>query len=209
MDINDVIPADAWPEWADRHCWDESGFGYFYGVQKQVALWASIDMPSKIPLPPGHDWRVPVMRPQEAPAIDLGRFREAVEALHAANIAQELAREPGYPSIQFQRTAQKCSDLMALIDGQASPDLIGDALSAMGSAYPLTGAGMQAALASEQPTKGEVAESPATDAEAAFAIIDEFIQCAEAGRPPGKLLAQARDYLAANSSTKGEGVGSE
>jgi len=69
--------------------------------------------------PPGH---LETTAPEGAacPAVDLEQFREAVEALHAANIAQELARAPGYPSIQFQRTAQKCIDLMALIDGQAS-----------------------------------------------------------------------------------------
>lgn len=31
-----------------------------------------------------------------------------------------------------------------------------------------------------------------------WAIIEEFVQCTELGRPPGKLIAQAKDYLAAS-----------
>ncbi|MCO5736901.1 MULTISPECIES: hypothetical protein [Stenotrophomonas maltophilia group] len=46
---------------------------------------------------------------------------------------------------------------------------------------------MRAALAARQPVGEPVARS----------IIEEFVQCADVGRPPGKLLAQARDYLAA------------
>lgn len=33
-------------------------------------------------------------------------------------------------------------------------------------------------------------------------IIAEFVQCADAGRPPGKLLAQARDFLAARQPSQ-------
>ncbi len=48
-------------------------------------------------------------------------------------------------------------------------------------------AALAAGLAARQPVGEPVARS----------IIEEFVQCADVGRLPGKLLAQARDYLAA------------
>ena len=74
-------------------------------------------------------------------AIDLEQFRHAVEFWR---------RNCEMPHLETE-----ASRLLALIDGQAGPDTIGDALSAMGNAYPLTDAGMQAALDGDQPTKGE------------------------------------------------------
>lgn len=108
-----VIPADKWPEWADRHCWDAGGEGYFYGaVQDQFGWWPDSDC-SRIPLPPGHDWHVPVMRPSEqAPAIDLRQFRDLIgfACLQAVNL----------PETDTSRDyIRRCGELLALIDGQA------------------------------------------------------------------------------------------
>ena len=64
-----IIPAEQWPEGAYMHTWDSNGLGNWhrpsYGAWHH---WAS-----DIPLPPGHDWRVPVMR-QQSPAIDPDRI---------------------------------------------------------------------------------------------------------------------------------------
>lgn len=74
-----IIPADQWPEWADRHCWDKRGIGQFIGIQTDKYSWRKWAANSGIPLPAGHDWRVPVMRPTckeslpVAPAIDPGQ----------------------------------------------------------------------------------------------------------------------------------------
>lgn len=96
-----IIPAELWPEGAHLHTWDSNGLGNWlrpsYGAWH---LWAS-----DIPLPPGHDWRVPVMR-QQAPAIDLEQFRAALE--HALL------------SIQSEEKREEIERLLALIDGQAN-----------------------------------------------------------------------------------------
>ena len=87
-----IIPADQWPEWADRHCWDADGDGYFYGVVRPTSTWwwRTEAEPSGIPMPAGHDWRVPVMRPAAVPAIDRDRLLSALERAAAAET--ELAR---------------------------------------------------------------------------------------------------------------------
>lgn len=128
-----VIPADKWPEWADRHCWDEDGTGLFYGSVNVVWGWQPELGPSGIPMPASHDWRVPVMR-VVAPAIDLGQFREAV----------------GY-MIDCSETDAELSHarrLLALIDGQAKCGTCRTAI----RPHPLTGTICDCAL---QPTKGE------------------------------------------------------
>lgn len=78
-----MIPADAWPEWADRHCWDEDGCGEFYGVMVCDSGWMPIYEYSDIPLPAGHDWRVPVMRYQPVQAIGRDRLLAIIDAQNA------------------------------------------------------------------------------------------------------------------------------
>ena len=64
-----IIPANKWPTWADRHCWDADGDGYFYGAAlpnkhgQPGGAWREAAGRSGIPMPAGWDWRVPVMRP--------------------------------------------------------------------------------------------------------------------------------------------------
>ena len=78
-----IIPADQWPEGAYMHTWDSNGLGNWH----RTAYGAWHHWGSDIPLPPGHDWRVPVMRPTckeslpVAPAIDLEQFRSALVSL--------------------------------------------------------------------------------------------------------------------------------
>lgn len=80
-----MIPADAWPEWADRHCWDEDGGGWFYGsrIRDEIDDWEPSFETSGIPLPPGHDWRVPVMRYQPVQAIGRDRLLAIIDAQNA------------------------------------------------------------------------------------------------------------------------------
>lgn len=109
-----VIPADQWPEWADRHCWDADGVGLFIGAvtagYPERSKWANSHVGSGIPMPAGWDWRVPVMRPQTAPAIDLERLVSLRNRLHAmaCRVGPEWEAEAG----ELQR------DVQALIDGQ-------------------------------------------------------------------------------------------
>ncbi len=63
MTDHNMIPADQWPKWADRHCWNEDGDGRFYGQWADQGVWKSDWSWSNIPMPAGYDWRVPVMRP--------------------------------------------------------------------------------------------------------------------------------------------------
>lgn len=254
-----IIPAGQWPEGAASLVWSAAGLGKWVTADSFTGTW-EVAL-AGVPMPAGHDWRVPVMRPNPAKAIDLGQYavavqyaingmREAgcitntqvadklesllalidrqacnhpddraVEAFAAAMKAKLAASrakgragwngdEPGMqPRLsdmlrehvakgdpvdvanfamflhqrgeridgpaaidleQFRHAVEfwrrncemphletEASRLLALIDGQAGPDTIGDALSAMGNAYPLTDAGMQAALDGDQPTKGE------------------------------------------------------
>lgn len=58
------------------------------------------------------DWRVPVMRPQPAPAIDLEQFRSALVAL--SDYAYERHGDADHPH------CVEADRLLALIDGQAN-----------------------------------------------------------------------------------------
>ena len=99
-----IIPAELWPEGAHLHTWDSNGLGNWlrpsYGAWH---LWAS-----DIPLPPSHDWRVPVMRSQPAPAIDLEQFR---------SLARWVASSEGHRIPSWMRS--HADRLLALIDGHA------------------------------------------------------------------------------------------
>ena len=106
-----IIPTELWPQDAHLHTWDSNGLGNWhrpsYGAWHH---WAS-----DIPLPPGHDWRVPVIRHQPAPAIDLERFRKPVEAWK-----REVERlhhdEEIFPQTEDAIWAE-ADRLLALIDG--------------------------------------------------------------------------------------------
>ena len=108
-----IIPADQWPEGAHLHTWDSNGLGNWlrpsYGAWH---LWAY-----DIPLPPGHDWRVPVMRNQPAPAIDLEQFRSLARWVASS----EGHRIPSWMSSHADR-------LLALIDASKNNNLphVGD-----------------------------------------------------------------------------------
>lgn len=64
--INQLLPPNAWPRWADRHVWDANGEGWFYGAIVEVGgeglAWNYELQPSGIAMPSEHDWRVPVLR---------------------------------------------------------------------------------------------------------------------------------------------------
>lgn len=122
-----IIPADQWPEWADRHCWDRDGSGRFYGQWSAQSVWKSDWSWSNIPMPAGHDWRVPVMRPTTedssavAPAIDLEQFREAVCAYRLASLAGLNDCEAhGVKGHSFGESIEHADRLLALIDGQTA-----------------------------------------------------------------------------------------
>ena len=62
-----IIPADQWPEGAVIHTWDSGGIGNWHKpLYGNWHLW-----PSGIPMPAGHDWRVPVMRPSAEQATNI------------------------------------------------------------------------------------------------------------------------------------------
>lgn len=49
------------PDWADVHCWDESGVGYWYGAihdKGRCGIWEKVDMKSPFTLPDGLDWKL-------------------------------------------------------------------------------------------------------------------------------------------------------
>lgn len=53
------------PVWADVHCFDKDGKGYWYGVGAINACWDSICRNSFLPLPNGLDWKLSkTFRPQ-------------------------------------------------------------------------------------------------------------------------------------------------
>lgn len=112
-----IIPADQWPAWADRHCWDKNGDGWFYGPATPSAFaWFPYARRSNIPTPAGWDWSVPVIRadmgnPMSAPAIDLGQYAAAVQ--YAINGLLESG------CMTDSVVAKKLRSLMAMIDGQA------------------------------------------------------------------------------------------
>ena len=84
-----MIPAGQWPDGAVIHTWDSNGLGNW--LRPSYGAWHLWE--SGIPMPPGHDWRVPVMRPTckeslpVAPAIEwarpTNRRQRAVELLLA------------------------------------------------------------------------------------------------------------------------------
>lgn len=117
-----IIPAELWPEWADRHCWDKNGSGVFYGpLTSRSQVWLSVAKLSNIPMPEGWDWRVPVMR-QAAPAIDLGKLRAFAESVidrgHRWD-CESRHRADNRCDCGMGQTKQEAKDLLALIDGQA------------------------------------------------------------------------------------------
>lgn len=137
----DMIPADAWPEWADRHCWDEDGDGIFYGAYLEGNCWVGEFTRSSIPLPPGHDWRVPVMRQtaKECLTVDLEQLQR---------LASGWIIEAGGPGADAQNACAEA--LLALIDGQARPFVCtGDELRC------LDGNGCECRMRGLGPTNGE------------------------------------------------------
>lgn len=112
-----IIPADQWPEWADRHCWDKNGDGWFYGLATPSALkwWPELRR-SNIPMPVGHDWRVPVMRLSEkSPAADPEDVR--IVRIIAEKIDEGRLDHPGF--YKNGRLSAALRNLLTLIDGQA------------------------------------------------------------------------------------------
>lgn len=107
-----IIPAGEWPEKAVMHSWDRSvdgidGEGYWTSYDEQLGAWTT--QRSGLLMPPGHDWRVPVMR-QAAPAIDLEQFRSALVSL--SDYAYERHGNMDHPH------CLEADRLLALIDGQ-------------------------------------------------------------------------------------------
>lgn len=143
-------PAGQWPEWADRHCWDMFGGGCFYGWEAgRMGEWQLRVQVSELPMPPGHDWRVPVMRPASAQSkpvavIPTGHPTSVVQwlgpmppqgtclytapapAIDLEQFRELLSQWKGseyplsYEGTHSQRALNACiADLQALIDGQA------------------------------------------------------------------------------------------
>ena len=110
MTDHNIISAEQWPEWADRHCWDENKEGHFYGTEPDTGIWMECTKRSNIPMPEGWDWRVPVMRKQSQ-AIDLKQYAVAVQ--YAINGMREAG------GITNTKVAGKLESLLALIDVQA------------------------------------------------------------------------------------------
>lgn len=101
--IGPTIPADQWPEDAHLHTWDSGGIGNWH--RPTYGAWFLWE--SGIPLPHGHDWRVPVMRRAAVqPAIDLEQFRSFIYAC-------------GYGAGAFPERTAEADRLLALIDEQA------------------------------------------------------------------------------------------
>lgn len=107
-----AIPADKWPSWADRHCWDKEGTGWFYGPARAGGFaWFPEFCNSDIPMPAGHNWRVPAVR-QAAPPIDQGQYAVAVQ--YAINGLLESGCKTD------SVVAKKLRSLLVLIDGQTA-----------------------------------------------------------------------------------------
>lgn len=120
-----IIPADQWPEGAYMHTWDSNGLGNWhrttYGAWHH---WAS-----DIPLPAGHDWRVPVMR-QAAPAaviVTVGGIGEPLQPgidleqirVLAQGAMDTLTQNKTFPA-DVAAAVGHMRHLMALIEGQAN-----------------------------------------------------------------------------------------
>ena len=56
-----IIPADRWPEGAVALVWDQHGKGKALVMDEPQKSWFLVYVST--PMPAGHDWRVPVMRP--------------------------------------------------------------------------------------------------------------------------------------------------
>lgn len=96
-----MIPADKWPEHAVALVFDcrTGGGQWLTSDSNYIGHWRLAS--ANVVIPPGHDWRVPVMR---HPQVDLRQFRNAV-AYHLADAEQSSEVEDG-------------ERLLALIDGQ-------------------------------------------------------------------------------------------
>lgn len=131
-----IIPAGEWPTKAVMHTWDRSvdgieGEGYWTSYDEQMGAWVTVR--SGLPMPAGHDWRVPVMRPTckdslpVAPAIDLERglrdlYRAYVRLLESGRdriTSLGGGCDPVDVMEQNDIDLRKIRDLPALIDGQA------------------------------------------------------------------------------------------
>lgn len=105
-----TIPADQWPDTVVAKLWASTGERW--DLAPFAGGWALGD--SSTPMPAGHDWRVPAMRSQPAPAIDLGQYAVAVQ--YAINGLLESGCKTD------SVVAKKLRSLRALIDGQVRRD---------------------------------------------------------------------------------------
>ena len=123
-----IIPAELWPEDAHLHTWDSNGLGNWlrpsYGAWH---LWGS-----DIPLPHGHDWRVPVMR-QAAPAaviVTVGGIGETlqpgIDLEQFRSLARWVASAEGHRIPSWMRS--HADRLLALLDASKNNNLphVGD-----------------------------------------------------------------------------------
>lgn len=62
------IPVHQWPEGAVALVWSAFGFGKWVVADDESGTW--LMKRANLPMPAGHDWRVPVMRPHDAPEDD-------------------------------------------------------------------------------------------------------------------------------------------
>lgn len=109
--IGTIITDDQWPEGAVIHTWDSGGIGNWHKpLYGHWHLWES-----GIPIPGGHDWRVPVMRTIErSPAVDLEKLR-----MLAQGSVDALTQKKVYPA-DVSEAISSMRHLLALIDVQAN-----------------------------------------------------------------------------------------
>lgn len=110
-----MIPADAWPEGAVMLVWGK--YGQAARLDAFGGGWALTAC--NTPMPDGHDWRVPVMRPtvKESLTVDLGQFRDLIgfACWQALNLPETDPRR------DFIR---QCGELLALIDSQGTASAV-------------------------------------------------------------------------------------
>lgn len=126
-----IIPADQWPEGAVALVWDQHGRGKALVRDEPQKSWFFVYVST--PMPAGHDWRVPVMRPTvkdsltAPPAIDLEKglrdlYRAYVRLLESGRDRITSLGGSCDPVDVMERSdidLRKVRDLLALIDGQA------------------------------------------------------------------------------------------
>lgn len=156
-----IIPADQWPEWADRHCWDKNGNGWFYGMSViGASAWFPESRRSRTPMPDGHDWRVPLMRPSA----------EEVRAQDNMDAGWYSRREAHAHAMGYTGVAEAMDDLESRRSAPAiDPEQFREAVEAFRWEQCLRASGAKAA---GNPLRKEKAQRKIAHADRLMALID-------------------------------------